>query len=157
MRSIYLIHKTRTYEYYTANREHTNRYGRFDFNENGNGDGEAVWYTLTCWIFLNVLASFVVVVCVLREFAIKAEATDKFSISSRVSFEPNWRWCSEIRQIKKCKLCKMSGSGKGLLGLWLYRSGEQEWALKEGSPIHQRKNLVNTVSEKHQNCVQSDK
>lgn len=30
----------------------------------------------------------------------------------------------------------MSGSGKGLLGLWLYRSGEQEWAVKEGSPLH---------------------
>jgi hypothetical protein len=27
----------------------------------------------------------------------------------------------------------MSGSGKGLLGLWLYRTG-QEWALKEGPP-----------------------
>lgn len=25
----------------------------------------------------------------------------------------------------------MSGSGKGLIGLWLYRTGE-EWALKEG-------------------------
>lgn len=30
----------------------------------------------------------------------------------------------------------MSGSGKGLLGLWLYRSGEQEWAVKAGSPLH---------------------
>lgn len=30
----------------------------------------------------------------------------------------------------------MSGSGKGLLGLWLYRSGEQEWAVKGGSPLH---------------------
>lgn len=30
----------------------------------------------------------------------------------------------------------MSGSGKGLLGLWLYRSGEHEWAVKEGSPLH---------------------
>ncbi|XP_076170081.1 tryptophan hydroxylase [Ptiloglossa arizonensis] len=29
----------------------------------------------------------------------------------------------------------MSGSGKGLLGVWLYRRGEQ-WAIKEGSPIH---------------------
>lgn len=36
----------------------------------------------------------------------------------------------------------MSGSGKGLLGLWLYRSGEQEWALKEGSPLHKRKDFV---------------
>lgn len=30
----------------------------------------------------------------------------------------------------------MSASGKSLLGLWLYRSGEQEWAIKRGSPIH---------------------
>ncbi|XP_034938770.1 tryptophan 5-hydroxylase 1 [Chelonus insularis] len=29
----------------------------------------------------------------------------------------------------------MSGSGKGLLGMWLYRRGE-EWSIKEGSPIH---------------------
>lgn len=36
----------------------------------------------------------------------------------------------------------MSGSGKGFLGLWLYRSGNQEWALKEGSPLHQRKNFI---------------
>lgn len=36
----------------------------------------------------------------------------------------------------------MSGSGKGLLGLWLYRSGEQEWAVKEGSPLHKRKELM---------------
>lgn len=36
----------------------------------------------------------------------------------------------------------MSGSGKGLLGLWLYRSGESEWALKEGSPLHKKKDLM---------------
>lgn len=36
----------------------------------------------------------------------------------------------------------MSGSGKGLLGLWLYRSGDKEWAVKEGSPLHKRKDLV---------------
>ncbi|XP_036337472.1 tryptophan 5-hydroxylase 2-like [Rhagoletis pomonella] len=30
----------------------------------------------------------------------------------------------------------MSASGKSLLGLWLYRSGEQEWAVKHGSPLH---------------------
>lgn len=30
----------------------------------------------------------------------------------------------------------MSASGKSLLGLWLYRSGEQEWAIKQGSPLH---------------------
>lgn len=36
----------------------------------------------------------------------------------------------------------MSGSGKGLLGLWLYRSGEQEWALKEGSPLHKKRDLM---------------
>lgn len=41
----------------------------------------------------------------------------------------------------------MSGSGKGLLGLWLYRSGEQEWAVKEGSPLHKEDELlVNIVS-----------
>ncbi|EDW92786.1 tryptophan 5-hydroxylase 1 [Drosophila yakuba] len=33
----------------------------------------------------------------------------------------------------------MSASGKSLLGLWLYRSGEQEWAVKQGSPLHQLK------------------
>lgn len=43
----------------------------------------------------------------------------------------------------------MSGSGKGLLGLWLYRSGESEWALKEGSPLHKKKDLV--VNIKHYN------
>ena len=36
----------------------------------------------------------------------------------------------------------MSASGKSLLGLWLYRSGEQEWAVKEGSPIHKPKDLI---------------
>lgn len=30
----------------------------------------------------------------------------------------------------------MSASGKSLLGLWLYRSGEQEWSVKQGSPLH---------------------
>lgn len=40
----------------------------------------------------------------------------------------------------------MSGSGKGLLGLWLYRSGEQEWAIKEGSPLHQDDLVVNYYS-----------
>lgn len=34
------------------------------------------------------------------------------------------------------KKLKMSASGKSLLGLWLYRSGEQEWAVKQGSPLH---------------------
>lgn len=33
----------------------------------------------------------------------------------------------------------MSASGKSLLGLWLYRSGEQEWSVKQGSPLHQLK------------------
>ncbi|KAH8305133.1 hypothetical protein KR059_009393 [Drosophila kikkawai] len=33
----------------------------------------------------------------------------------------------------------MSASGKSLLGLWLYRSGESEWAVKQGSPLHQLK------------------
>jgi len=27
----------------------------------------------------------------------------------------------------------MSGSGKGLLGLWLYRMGEEEWKLKDSA------------------------
>jgi len=31
---------------------------------------------------------------------------------------------------------RMSASGKSLLGLWLYRSGEQEWSVKQGSPLH---------------------
>lgn len=30
----------------------------------------------------------------------------------------------------------MTASGKSLLGLWLYRSGEQEWSIKHGSPLH---------------------
>ncbi|KNC23970.1 hypothetical protein FF38_07433 [Lucilia cuprina] len=33
----------------------------------------------------------------------------------------------------------MSASGKSLLGLWLYRSGEQEWAVKQGSPLHKQR------------------
>ncbi|XP_055914163.1 tryptophan 5-hydroxylase 1 isoform X1 [Eupeodes corollae] len=40
----------------------------------------------------------------------------------------------------------MSGSGKGLLGLWLYRSGEQEWSVKQGSPLH-KKPIKNEVKE----------
>ncbi|XP_043461286.1 tryptophan 5-hydroxylase 1 [Leptopilina heterotoma] len=35
----------------------------------------------------------------------------------------------------------MSGSGKGLLGMWLYRRGE-EWTIKEGSPIHKPRNIT---------------
>lgn len=35
----------------------------------------------------------------------------------------------------------MSGSGKGLLGLWLYRSGE-EWTVKEDCPIPTTESLV---------------
>ncbi|XP_043286275.1 tryptophan 5-hydroxylase 1 [Venturia canescens] len=34
----------------------------------------------------------------------------------------------------------MSGSGKSLLGMWLYRRG-QEWAIKEGSPMHKSKDI----------------
>lgn len=34
----------------------------------------------------------------------------------------------------------MSGSGKSLLGVWLYRRGES-WAVKEGSPLHKSRNL----------------
>lgn len=41
----------------------------------------------------------------------------------------------------------MSASGKSLLGLWLYRSGESnEWAVKEGSPIHKPKDLIGSVN-----------
>lgn len=36
----------------------------------------------------------------------------------------------------------MSASGKSLLGLWLYKSGEQEWAVKEGSPIHKPSDFI---------------
>jgi tryptophan 5-monooxygenase len=36
----------------------------------------------------------------------------------------------------------MSASGKSLLGLWLYRSGEQEWAIKRGSPIHKPEEIT---------------
>lgn len=36
----------------------------------------------------------------------------------------------------------MSGSGKGLLGLWLYRSGESEWSVKEGAPLHKEDELL---------------
>lgn len=40
----------------------------------------------------------------------------------------------------------MSASGKSLLGLWLYRSGEQEWAVKQGSPLHTLKKDSNATS-----------
>ncbi|XP_038121726.1 tryptophan 5-hydroxylase 1 isoform X1 [Culex quinquefasciatus] len=42
----------------------------------------------------------------------------------------------------------MSGSGKGLLGLWLYHSGEQEWTVKEGSPLHKRKEFASVKNPK---------
>lgn len=41
----------------------------------------------------------------------------------------------------------MSGSGKSLLGLWLYRSGESEWSVKEGSPLHKKRDML--VKKKH--------
>ncbi|XP_063986207.1 tryptophan 5-hydroxylase 1 [Diachasmimorpha longicaudata] len=41
----------------------------------------------------------------------------------------------------------MSGSGKGLLGMWLYRRGE-EWAIKEGSPMHKPNDMP--MMEKHE-------
>lgn len=48
---------------------------------------------------------------------------------------------------KNSRLLKiMSASGKSLLGLWLYRSGEQEWALKEGSPIHKAKDFIVNIN-----------
>jgi len=34
----------------------------------------------------------------------------------------------------------MSGSGKSLLGVWLYRRGKN-WAVKEGSPLHKSRNV----------------
>lgn len=43
-------------------------------------------------------------------------------------------------------ISNMSGSGKSILGLWLYRSGEQEWAVKQGSPLHKRKNHLVRVN-----------
>lgn len=48
----------------------------------------------------------------------------------------------------------MSGSGKGLLGLWLYRSGEQEWAVKEGSPLHNQDDLVVNYLQTNSNSIQ---
>ncbi|XP_052861553.1 tryptophan 5-hydroxylase 1 [Anopheles cruzii] len=45
----------------------------------------------------------------------------------------------------------MSGSGKGLLGLWLYHSGDQEWAVKEGSPLHRRKEFAKTTDHSNGN------
>lgn len=39
----------------------------------------------------------------------------------------------------------MSASGKSLLGLWLYRSGEQEWAVKQGSPLHGPRNKKDSI------------
>lgn len=47
----------------------------------------------------------------------------------------------------------MSASGKSLLGLWLYRSGEQEWAVKEGSPIHKPKDFIVIIN--LENCIKS--
>ncbi|XP_063700726.1 tryptophan 5-hydroxylase 1 [Culicoides brevitarsis] len=41
----------------------------------------------------------------------------------------------------------MSASGKSLLGLWLYHSDGQEWALKEGSPLHRKKDFISEESE----------
>lgn len=41
----------------------------------------------------------------------------------------------------------MSGSGKSLIGLWLYRSGEHEWAVREGSPLHKQEDIVNKRDE----------
>lgn len=39
----------------------------------------------------------------------------------------------------------MSGSGKGLLGLWLYRMGEEEWKLKDSGTEHKVFLLVNQI------------
>ncbi|CAD7083205.1 unnamed protein product [Hermetia illucens] len=42
----------------------------------------------------------------------------------------------------------MSASGKSFLGLWLYRSGEREWSVKQGSPIHKRKEFADRETTK---------
>ena len=39
----------------------------------------------------------------------------------------------------------MSGSGKGLLGMWLYRRDEQ-WTIKEGSPLHKSRDVSWKIS-----------
>lgn len=36
----------------------------------------------------------------------------------------------------------MSGSGKGLLGMWLYRRGE-EWSIRESSQLHESQDVSN--------------
>lgn len=41
----------------------------------------------------------------------------------------------------------MSGSGKSLLGVWLYRRGES-WAVKEGSPLHKSRNVCYHIFDK---------
>lgn len=39
------------------------------------------------------------------------------------------------RQRLSVRIAIMSGSGKGLLGLWLYRQGEDEWKLKDDHKV----------------------
>ncbi|XP_066590183.1 tryptophan 5-hydroxylase 1 [Prorops nasuta] len=48
----------------------------------------------------------------------------------------------------------MSGSGKGLIGMWLYRRGEG-WTIKEGSPVRKAKDIamVETNSENKNSVV----
>lgn len=40
-----------------------------------------------------------------------------------------------VREFVSVARVVMSGSGKSLLGVWLYRRGKN-WAVKEGSPLH---------------------
>lgn len=101
-----------------------------------------------------------------RPFAIKQRGNKvpKKSKKYTIQMMHNWYWKKEqkkmaqnMRKSFKCSGIStgvfatikrnfehftMSGSGKGLLGLWLYRSGESEWAVKEGSPLHNEEDLV---------------
>ena len=58
-----------------------------------------------------------------------AETIFTFSSSYFVNFLSGLGLCVSGNSNRR----EMSGSGKGLLGLWLYRTGE-EWALKENIP-----------------------
>lgn len=53
------------------------------------------------------------------------------SLQSIANYPSRWVSLERLSRIINFSLV-MSGSGKGLLGLWLYRNGE-EWALKEAS------------------------
>jgi len=77
-------------------------------------------------------------------------------------------WCSEIYRYEKLFNVRilssgissssalyyavkiMSGSGKSLLGVWLYKRG-QNWAVKEGSPLHKPHDVRYYVFEENLN------